>query len=62
MLYSFFFYFIRFLCEFIFYTSLKMKEGHVLFVHVPNLEDGVTVDNIADNLLRITELCLEQIQ
>lgn len=52
----------RYLCEYIFYTSLQTNSAPVLFVHVPVLEENtVTVETLAAALKTIIQSCLRQI-
>ncbi|XP_039759647.1 pyroglutamyl-peptidase 1 [Pararge aegeria] len=50
----------RYLCEYIYYTSLSVNNKRTLFVHVPDMNIYST-DQTARALERILELCLEQI-
>ena len=37
----------RFLCEFIYYQSLFIDRRRTVFIHVPDLDDQFTVENLA---------------
>ncbi|KAJ0174371.1 hypothetical protein K1T71_010517 [Dendrolimus kikuchii] len=50
----------RYLCEYIYYTSLCFDNSRTLFVHVPDM-DKYSSEDTAKGLERILELCLEQI-
>lgn len=50
----------RYLCEYIYYTSLSIDSARTLFVHVPMM-DIYTPQETARALERILDLCMEQI-
>ena len=50
----------RYLCDFIYYTSLHLNMTPVLFVHVTNLENPYTVHQLAKALKNIIEVILEE--
>lgn len=50
----------RYLCEYIYYTSLSKDNTRTLFVHVPVM-DIYSSEETARGLERILDLCLEQI-
>ena len=61
---SFFYY--RYLCEFIYYTSLKLAEEadgerRVLFIHIPVLDEKNTVKRITETVQQVLSSCLKQI-
>lgn len=51
----------RFLCEYIYYTSLKHSSSPVLFIHVPVLSQTITVNDIAKTITEIICCCLQQL-
>ena len=51
----------RYLCDFIYYTSLHAECAPVLFVHVPELGDPYTVHQLASALKNIIEVLLDEI-
>lgn len=51
----------RYLCDFIYYTSLHVNSTPVLFVHVPELGKPYTVHQIANALKTIIEVLLDEI-
>ena len=50
----------RYLCDFIYYTSLHASSTPVLFVHVPELGKPYTVQQLASALKTIIEALLEE--
>lgn len=50
----------RYLCEYIYYTSLSIDNTRTLFVHVPVM-DIYSSEETASGLERILDLCMEQI-
>ncbi|XP_050550633.1 pyroglutamyl-peptidase 1 isoform X2 [Spodoptera frugiperda] len=50
----------RYLCEYIYYTSLSIDNSRTLFVHVPVM-DIYSPEETASGLERILDLCLAQI-
>ncbi|XP_018571007.1 pyroglutamyl-peptidase 1 [Anoplophora glabripennis] len=52
----------RYLCEFIYYTSLNINRNKSLFVHVPPLNEPYTAEQLAEGLLEIIRCVLEQLQ
>lgn len=50
----------RYLCEYIYYTSLSIDSSRTLFVHVPVM-DIYSPEETASGLERILDLCLAQI-
>lgn len=47
----------RFLCEFIYYQSLFIDSKRTVFIHIPDLDDQFTVENLAETIqLIICEL------
>lgn len=52
----------RYLCDFIYYTSLYVNTAPVLFVHVTSLEEQYTVQQLARTLKNIIEVLLEEVQ
>ncbi|CAH0589921.1 unnamed protein product [Chrysodeixis includens] len=50
----------RYLCEYIYYTSLSIDSARTLFVHVPVM-DIYSPQETARGLERILDLCMEQI-
>ncbi|XP_049877431.1 pyroglutamyl-peptidase 1 [Pectinophora gossypiella] len=50
----------RYLCEYIYYTSLSVDNKRTLFVHVPDT-NKYSSDQTARALERILELCLQQL-
>ncbi|CAH2041955.1 unnamed protein product, partial [Iphiclides podalirius] len=50
----------RYLCEYIYYTSLSVDNSRTLFVHVPDIAKYPS-ETTAKALEKILELCLEQI-
>ncbi|KAJ8925932.1 hypothetical protein NQ315_009784 [Exocentrus adspersus] len=51
----------RYLCEFIYYTSLNIDRNKTLFVHVPPLDAPYTAKQLAEGLLEIIKCALRQI-
>ncbi|RVE41656.1 hypothetical protein evm_013695 [Chilo suppressalis] len=51
----------RYLCEYIYYTSLSIDNSCTLFVHVPDME-VYSSEQTARGLERILALCLEQLR
>ncbi|CAH0401103.1 unnamed protein product [Chilo suppressalis] len=51
----------RYLCEYIYYTSLSIDNSCTLFVHVPDME-VYSSQQTARGLERILALCLEQLR
>uniref|UniRef100_H2ZE90 Pyroglutamyl-peptidase I n=1 Tax=Ciona savignyi TaxID=51511 RepID=H2ZE90_CIOSA len=51
----------RYLCDYIYYTSLFMKKGHVAFVHVPPLDNPYNAKELADGLRAVILAMLDQI-
>ncbi|CAG9830088.1 unnamed protein product [Diabrotica balteata] len=51
----------RYLCEFIYYTSLNVDPSRTLFVHVPPLNMPYSAQELSDGLLEIIKCALEQI-
>ncbi|KAJ8947890.1 hypothetical protein NQ318_010036 [Aromia moschata] len=51
----------RYLCEFIFYTSLNIDSGRTLFVHVPPLGEPYSAEELAEGLMDIIKAALRQI-
>ena len=63
--FPFFFLFYRYLCEFIYYTSLKLAEEaegvkRVLFIHIPVLDEKNTVERITKTVEQVMNSCLKQ--
>lgn len=52
----------RFLCEYIYYTSLSIDPGRTVFVHVPVLDKPYTAQQIAQGLAEIISLLVEQLR
>ena len=52
----------RYLCEFIYHTSLKADIAPALFVHVPCLDLPYTKEELADALKHIILAALRQIE
>ena len=50
----------RYLCDFIYYTSLHVNSTPVLFVHVTELEKPYSVHQLAKALKNIIEVVLEE--
>ncbi|XP_002153799.4 pyroglutamyl-peptidase 1 isoform X1 [Hydra vulgaris] len=51
----------RYLCEFIYYTSLNMHRAPTLFIHIPTLDEDVTLEKIVSTLINIVQLCMVQV-
>ena len=51
----------RYLCDFIYYTSLHVSQAPVLFVHVPELNKPYSVQQLASALKSIIETLLENL-
>ena len=51
----------RYLCDFIYYTSLNADHAPVLFVHVPELGSPYTVHQLATALKNIVEVLLNEL-
>ena len=51
----------RYLCDFIYYTSLNMKRAPVLFIHVPELNAPYTVEQLSRTLKHIIEALLDEL-
>lgn len=49
----------RYLCDFIYYTSLYVNSAPVLFVHVPELGKPYTVQQLAQALKTIIEVLID---
>lgn len=56
------FYFCRYLCEYIYYTSLSINPLRTLFIHVPELNKPYTANQIAKSLEEVLRLCLLQLE
>lgn len=52
--------FCRYLCEYIYYTSLSVDNTRTLFIHVPDISIYPS-EITAKALEKILELCLEQV-
>ena len=52
----------RYLCDFIYYTSLYLNQGPVLFVHVPDLGTPYSCEQLAKSLKHIIECLLDQLE
>ena len=50
----------RYLCDFIYYTSLHLNMSPVVFVHVPELNKPYSADQLAVALKKIVEVLLEE--
>ncbi|CAG9853752.1 unnamed protein product [Phyllotreta striolata] len=51
----------RYLCEYIYYTSLNIDPSKVLFVHVPTLDNPYSAGELAQGLLNIIQFTLDQL-
>ncbi|XP_057663936.1 pyroglutamyl-peptidase 1 [Diorhabda carinulata] len=51
----------RYLCEFIYYTSLNVDSSRTLFIHVPPLNEPYTAKELSEGLIEIIKCALEQI-
>lgn len=51
----------RYLCDYIYYTSLHLNQGPVLFIHVPDLDHPYSSGELAMALKHILECLLEEI-
>nr|XP_004227022.2 pyroglutamyl-peptidase 1 [Ciona intestinalis] len=51
----------RYLCDYIYYTSLSMKKNHVAFIHVPPLNKPFNGKQLADGLRVVIQAMLEQV-
>ncbi|XP_066918885.1 pyroglutamyl-peptidase 1-like [Clytia hemisphaerica] len=51
----------RYLCEFIYYTSMKTDECPSLFVHVPVITEEITLEKITKTLESIIKACIQQV-
>ena len=49
----------RYLCDFIYYTSLHLNQGPVLFVHVPDLDNPYSKQQLSLALKHILECLLQ---
>ena len=52
----------RYLCDFIYYTSLHQGGAPVLFVHVPPLNEPYSLKQLAAACKRIVEILIEEVQ
>lgn len=52
----------RYLCDFLYYTSLHQRGAHVLFVHVPPLNNPYSIEQLATACKRIVEILIEEVQ
>lgn len=52
----------RYLCEFVYYTSLKVDQGQTLFVHIPVLDEKNTLEKVTKTLEVVLSCCLKQIK
>nr|XP_039259031.1 pyroglutamyl-peptidase 1-like [Styela clava] len=52
----------RYLCEYIYYTSLHLKKGASAFVHVPPLNRKYTEGELATGLRTVITLMIDQIR
>lgn len=61
--YQYYLYYIlyRYLCEYIYFKSLRINKNHTIFIHVPNLDQDNTVEKLAETLKCIIKKLLEQI-
>lgn len=50
----------RYLCDFIYYTSLHLNQGPVLFVHVPDLDNPYSKQQLSLALKHILECLLQE--
>ena len=50
----------RYLCDFIYYTSLHLNKSPVVFVHVPELNKPYSADQLAVALKKIVEVLLDE--
>ena len=51
----------RYLCDFIYYTSLSQDKAPVLFVHVPTLDQPYSLQQLAVTCKRIVEILIEEV-
>ena len=51
----------RFLCEYIFYTSLNIDHTRTIFIHVPNTDKGFSVKQMALVIREVILLLIKQI-
>ena len=52
----------RYLCDFIYYTSLYQGRAPVLFVHVPPLDAPYSLEQLSVACKRIIEILIEEVQ
>ena len=52
----------RYLCDYIYYTSLYLDKAPTVFVHVPSLNSPYTVEQLAKALKTIVETLLEELE
>ena len=52
----------RYLCDFLYYTSLHQGGAPVLFVHVPPLNEPYTLKQLAAACKCIVEILIEEVQ
>ncbi|XP_023022485.1 pyroglutamyl-peptidase 1 [Leptinotarsa decemlineata] len=52
----------RYLCEFIYYNSLKINKKRTLFIHVPPLDQPYSAAELSEGLLEVIKCALKQIE
>lgn len=50
----------RYLCEYIYYTSLRLDKYKCIFVHVPPLGSPYTAEQLSNSILKIMDCILKQ--
>jgi len=43
-------FFLRYLCEYIYYQSLFIDSKRTIFIHIPDLDKNYTIENLAETI------------
>ncbi len=43
-------FFLRYLCEYIYYQSLFIDSKRTIFIHIPDLDNKLTIENLAETI------------